>query len=119
MHNPIRLSYVLVNISGIRKKKKRKFTWNVSPADSGLIIKTKQDMQPQEYRQHPLEKHQMGQEELAQLEQPLFQHTLHHKLLYRHVPCTMYIMNLYSGGSKITYRIALKSVLSLLITNRE
>ena len=40
MHNPIRLSYVLVNISGIRKKKKRKFTWNVSPADSQLIIKT-------------------------------------------------------------------------------
>ena len=36
-------------------------------------------MQPQEYQQHRSGKHQMEQEELAQLEQPLFQHTLHQK----------------------------------------
>ena len=43
---------------------------------SSLKQLTKQYMQPQ---QHPSEKHQIGQGELAQLEQPLFQHALHQK----------------------------------------
>ena len=77
---------------------------------SSLKQLTKQYMQPQEYQQHPSEKHQMEQEAPAPLEQPLFQHALHQK--EEHTPVyheqsyrfTMYHVyyKLVLRGNKIT-----------------